>query len=150
MLENHLVKRVIQVFPEPYQNGDNRNSNVTVGKIENRAEEQTLSRAVGYNREIKHVHHLSVEQGGIAEPLSVEDAVNDVAQCTGGGKGNHRQITVSGTARDESVHIPYQYAYRNDAEDGEKQFVKPFDAESHSVVLHVAEQEERQHFAAFA
>ena len=103
-------------------------------------------------REVEHVHDPAVEQGGIAavrgkqlchlgrhgivENQAVGNAVNDIAQCSGGDQCDAGDIALGHiVAVAQSPQVIDKRSRGDDAEQGEQQFAAQFHAEGHAVIL---------------
>ena len=71
-------------------------------------------------RKIEHVHHASVEPSGVAEEFAVEDAVDDVSQCTGDDECDGCDIACFRLLFiDQRVDISSQQTDRDEPEEGQ-------------------------------
>ena len=65
------------------------NGDAAVRNVEYRIEESDVfpSNIGVYEREVEHIHNLALEKRGVVPDDTVEDAVNDVSDGSGGDKG---------------------------------------------------------------
>ena len=117
-------------------------------------------------REIQHIHYAAVEELPISlaprhqssyfvgrtrgEDHAVKQAVDDIAKCTRRDERHDSDIAHLESATNDIMQIPAQQSHGYNAKQREEEFVKPFDAESHAVVLHKAELPPRENLHAFA
>lgn len=122
------------------QDGDDGAGDTAIGYIKHGLEEEAIARSILDEREIEHIYNAAIHPAGIAPYLTIEDAVDDIAQRTGNDESHGSYIArASRLLMDQEVRIVAQRPYRHDAEEREQQLAEPLNTKGHTIILHIAD-----------